>query len=183
MGIVGSADVPDRDACAARASNSRQLGRTAAHTGIRGNAGSPSGRWRHSDTQAASIPRDCMLDAHRHGRRRAPCTRLHEHRTRVGGVRIGMGVLAGGCRRHWHPLRDAGVVRKASDDRGSNREDALVRRRRPYVACASARGSHATWTLTSLPQHVDDAVTSPPKRRTETAEGSPCRSPQVLFGC
>jgi hypothetical protein len=61
----------------------------------------------------------------------------------IGGVRIGLGILAGGCR-HWHPLRDAGVVRKASDDRGSNREDGLVSRRRPCVACASVRGSHAT---------------------------------------
>jgi len=110
MGVVGGADVPDWDACPARASDSRQLGRTAAHTGIRGIAGSPSGRWCHPDTQVASLPRDCVMDARRHGRSRAPCARLPEHRTRSRRMRVGMGVVAGGRRSHRHSLRNAGVV-------------------------------------------------------------------------
>jgi hypothetical protein len=75
MGIVSSADVPDRVSFGSLA---------------------------QSDTQVASFPRDRFLDAHRHGRRRAPCTRLQTHRTRNRRMPI------------WHPLRAAGVVRKAS---------------------------------------------------------------------
>ena len=63
MGVVGGADVPDWDACAARASDSRQLGRTAAHTGIRGIARSPSGRWCHPDTQTFLVTTLWMLVA------------------------------------------------------------------------------------------------------------------------
>jgi len=110
MGVVGGADVPDWDACAARASDSRQLGRTAAHTGIRGIAGSPSRRWCHTDTQVANFPRDRAMDAPRHGRSGAPCARLQEHGTRNWRVRLGMGVVAGGRRSHRHSLRNAGVV-------------------------------------------------------------------------
>ena len=110
MDVLGGADVPDWDACAARASDSRQLGRTAAHIGIRGIAGSASVRWCHPDTQVANLPRDRGMDARRHGRRRAPCARLQEHRTRTRRVRAGMGVVAGGRRSHRHPLHNAGVV-------------------------------------------------------------------------
>ncbi len=45
---------------------------------------------------------------------RAASSGIWLHRTRNRRMPIGMGVLAGGCRRHWHPLRTAGVVRKAS---------------------------------------------------------------------
>jgi hypothetical protein len=70
-----------------------------------------------------SFPRDRVMDAPRHGRSRAPCARLQEHRTRNGRVRIGMGVLASGCRSHRHPLRDAGVVRKRVHFLRSDSED------------------------------------------------------------
>jgi hypothetical protein len=53
-----------------------------------------------------------------------------------------MGLLAGGCRRHRHPRRDARVVRKPSTIR--DRRDGLASRRRPCVECASVRRSHAT---------------------------------------
>ena len=84
LGVVGGADVPDRDACAARASDSRQLGRTAAYTGICDIAGSPSGRWCHRDTQVANFPRDRVMDAHRHGHSRAPCARLQSTARALG---------------------------------------------------------------------------------------------------
>ena len=49
---------------------------------------------------------------------RAASSGIWLHRTRNRRMPIGMGVLAGGCRRHWHPLRTAGVVRKASTRSG-----------------------------------------------------------------
>jgi hypothetical protein len=69
-----------------------------------------------------------------HGRSRASCARLQEHRTGNRRVRIGMGVVAGGCCSHRRPLRDAGVIARASARFGIG-ATALLSRHRPCAAC------------------------------------------------